>query len=138
MSLTDGMEWSKLPYATRRATLDTWTKHREGYMPILRIDLFHGQHANRRAGSSGSKYFPADAGEMGEVRLRWCGQCRLEADCGILAKVEMMLALTANDFPGVIADAITGEHDRRPEQWVIQPNGQPRCESMRLIGVSDD
>ena len=107
-------------------------------MPILRIDIWSVTDANRQKTVAGKRFFPANDRTMDEVRLRWCGQCRLEDDCPIKAKVDMMLALSDNDFTGVLSDAIIKEHDRRPKEWIIQANGQPRCESMQLIGVEKD
>lgn len=104
-------------------------------MPIVKIDLiFDVVRVEVLKAYAGKRWVPTNTNDWTDVQARWCGQCRLEAECGIKARYEMILALHNNSFIELDAKVILKNPNLRPKEWVIQANGQPRCEAMQLIG----
>ena len=110
-------------------------KYRPSLMPILRIDLFEPRDAGQLPYHEGARYFPANQNMLDELKMRWCGQCRLQDECGIIARVDMILALNDGDFTSIIGSALAEDQDLRPREWTIQRNNQPRCIEMQIIGM---
>ena len=116
-------------------------------MPILRIDLFSTETVARLVPLAGRRYFPPDGCWHNEIELRWCGQCRLQDECGIRARVHMILELNGHDYHTIQSEAIIAQnypedvdqhHDVRPKEWVHRDDGQPHCTSMQVIGGEID
>lgn len=107
-------------------------------MPILRTDIFEGAVQSEALRlSPGRRWFPTNDLQMRRVNERWCNQCKRLFDCGIKAKVDMILGLHNNDFQSIIADLLvelaTDGVDLRPTEWRVDANGKPKCNAMEAM-----
>ena len=106
-------------------------------MPLLRLDLFEPGEAP--VGRVGMAWRPASGDRLSALKQRWCGQCRNDIynDCPIISKYEAVVAMAGGSpLDTYVMDM---RHDGRrapyalklaPKEWVVQPDGQPRCVKM--------
>ena len=114
-------------------------------MPLLRLDLFEPGEAP--VGRVGMAWMPASGDRLSALKQRWCGQCRNDIynDCPIISKYEAVVAMAGGSPLDTyvmdmrhntdVKQTIDGRRapyalKLAPKEWVVQPDGQPRCVKM--------
>lgn len=123
-------------------------------MPLLRLDLF--ERGEAPVGRVGMAWMPASEDRLSALKQRWCGQCRNDIynDCPIISKYEAVVAMAGGSpLDMYVRHIVSMKHpmDVRhamdvkqtmdggramdvlklaPKEWVVQPDGQPRCVKM--------